>query len=720
MDIELILNLTTYILVAAIIVIAVCAFYYIKSNNQNKSLVEKRRWIEQIPSLVSTLGVLGTFIGITVGLCNFDTADLDNSIPLLLSGLKTAFFTSIAGMISSMFLSRYVCSRYDELDKGVSDINQAAGLITKSVSDMSAANIQTLTTMMAQQEDQLRLFEQLHNDNLDIVRILTSNDNTMRQISESLDKGQENMARISSNTALMPDIKSGVDSIITSLNTVQEKLVSISSDTANIESINDNVASSLEALGNLDASEQHVSEEIDKLGGVLQTEVGELNAVVKTQFTELSAFINKVNTQIANDVLAKLVVLENDAKQIHGALTTISSDTANIESINDNVATSLEALGNLDASEQHVSEEIDKLGGVLQTEVGELNAVVKTQFTELSAFINKVNTQIANDVLAKLVVLENDAKQIHDVLTTISSDTANIESINDNVATSLEALGNLDASEQHVSEEIEDLGAKMTNDISAIVVKMTETDKLLTTKFDEFTTLMKKNDVEELSEYMRKFAADFQSQMNNLINKLVADNFKELNKSVNTLSTWQQENKAMIASLTQQYKDMADEFENTSLVLSEVGDNTGKLVADEGKLSDLIQALNEVMSQDKTFLQVMDKMKDAADINKKNSQILNQSASSLNTWIVSQKDFVAGVEKLVKKLDEISKFRNYNSDFWKDTKEKLQEGISILNQGTKQLNDNVVVIDKHFYSRLNTTLANLDACIQAMYNDKIR
>ena len=155
MNIELILNFTTYILVAVIIIIAVWAFFYIKTNNKNKSLVEKRRWIEQIPSLVSTLGVLGTFFGITVGLCNFDTSDLDNSIPLLLSGLKTAFFTSIAGMISSMVLSRYVSSRYDELDKGVSDINQAAGLITKSVSDMSTANIETLTTMMQQQEEQL-------------------------------------------------------------------------------------------------------------------------------------------------------------------------------------------------------------------------------------------------------------------------------------------------------------------------------------------------------------------------------------------------------------------------------------------------------------------------------------------------------------------------------------------------------------------------------------
>ena len=154
--------------------------------------------------------------------------------------------------------------------------------------------------------------------------------------------------------------------------------------------------------------------------------------------------------------------------------------------------------------------------------------------------------------------------------------------------------------------------------------------------------------------------------------------------------------------------------------MSDVSDNTGKLVADEGKLSELIQALNEVMAEDKTFLLVMDRMKDAADINKKNSQILNQSANSLNSWMLSQNDFVSGVEKLVEKLDEISKFRNYNSEFWKDTKQKLQEGISILNQGTKQLNDNVVIIDKQFYSRLNTTLANLDACIQAMYNDKIR
>ena len=625
MSIESILNYITYILVSAIIGIAIWAYYYIKNNKQSNSLVEKRRWIEQIPSLISTLGVLGTFIGITVGLCNFDTSDLDNSIPLLLSGLKTAFFTSIAGMVSSMFLSRYVSSKYDELDKGVSDINQAAGLITKSVSDMSSANIQTLTTMMQQQAEQLRLFEQLHNDNIEIISILKSSDNSL------------------------------------------------------------------------------VADKIDAT-----------NLLLEKNSKALDRIYDNINESKIED---SLIFVSNTVKHLADNM---SQNAANIESINNNVSASLEALGNLDESAHHVSDGVDKLSGVLQQEVGELNAVVKTQFAELSTFINKVNTQTASDILAKLGELESGANQIHNVLSIISHDTANIESINDNVATSLEALGNLDASEQHVSEEIDKLGIKMTGDISTIVVKMNETDKLLTTKFDEFTTLMKKNDVESLSEYMKKFAADFQSQMNNLINKLVADNFKELNKSISMLSIWQQENKAMIESLTQQYKDMADEFEETSTVLAEVGDNTGKLVADEGKLSELIQALNEVMAQDKTFLQVIDKMKDAADINKKNSQILNQSATNLNSWMVSQKDFVAGVERLVVKLDEISKFRNYNSEFWKDTKEKLVEGITILNEHTKKLKDTVAVIDKQFYSRLNTTLANLDACIQAMYNDKIR
>ena len=135
-----VLTTITMVSVAVIIFVTAWAFLDIRSSRQNEKLQEKRRWIEQIPSLVSTLGVLGTFLGITIGLMNFNPNVLDESIPLLLEGLKTAFFTSLAGMIGSLILSKYVSSVYDDNDKGMSDINIAAGEIVKAVKQMSENN----------------------------------------------------------------------------------------------------------------------------------------------------------------------------------------------------------------------------------------------------------------------------------------------------------------------------------------------------------------------------------------------------------------------------------------------------------------------------------------------------------------------------------------------------------------------------------------------------
>ena len=567
--------------------------------------------------------MLFTFIGITVGLVGFDTSDLDTSIPLLLDGLKTAFVTSIMGMLGSMILSNIINSKFDNTDKGVSDINIAVGLITKSVSDMSSANIEVLKVLLQQQEKQLKLVEIIHNDNLEIINILSESSNS-----------QYNEKLLETNTILKS-----------------------------------------------------------------------LSSTVVTIKDDLSAF--KLSEA-------------NELQSIQRTLKSISDDMSNLSSINDNIISSLEALGNLDASEQHVSEEIDKLGTVLKKEVSELNTVVKTQFSELTAFINKINTKIVDDILHKLELIENGGNRTYDMLKDISEDTAHISSINDNVISSLEALGNLDASEQHVSEEIDKLGVKIGDNISTIVTKMNETEKFFISKLKDVTSLLEKNDIEQMTLYMKKFASDFQNQMNALINKLVSDNFKELNNSIKVLCSWQQENKDMIQTLTSQYKQMADNFEDTSTTLSDVEDYTRQLVDDGGKLSALIFALNQVLLEDKNFVVAINRLKEAADINKTNSLALNQSASNLNSWISSQKDFVTGVKKLVEKLDEISKFRDYNNAFWKDTKHKLNEGIDILNEGNEKMNNQIAEIDKHFYARLNTTLANLDACIQAMYNGKIK
>ncbi len=55
-------------------------------------------FVRDTPTLLTSIGILGTFVGIVVGLMHFDPQDIDASIPALLAGLKTAFITSLAGM----------------------------------------------------------------------------------------------------------------------------------------------------------------------------------------------------------------------------------------------------------------------------------------------------------------------------------------------------------------------------------------------------------------------------------------------------------------------------------------------------------------------------------------------------------------------------------------------------------------------------------------------
>lgn len=77
-----------------------------------------------LPSILTSVGILGTFIGICMGLWNFDVHNIENSIPELLEGLKTAFLTSIAGMSASILyksISIYLERKEKEFEQVISD-----------------------------------------------------------------------------------------------------------------------------------------------------------------------------------------------------------------------------------------------------------------------------------------------------------------------------------------------------------------------------------------------------------------------------------------------------------------------------------------------------------------------------------------------------------------------------------------------------------------------
>lgn len=445
---ELVGDTVMYLSLAIIVGVAIWLYIHVQRLNRTGNLIEHRRQVETYPSVVSTLGVLGTFIGISIGLLGFETNNLSESIPKLLSGLKTAFFTSIAGMVASIVLSKKINSLYDGATGGQDDINGAANLICQSVNALS------------------------------------------KQISVESEKRLK--------------------------------------------------------------------------------------------------FYDVVSQSIQNIV----------------------------------------------------------------SNIGKSNECV--------ALLEKTNAAI------------------------------------------------------------KELSGGLERGISEVKDRMNDTNKLLGDKFDDFAVLLQKNNTEALVEVMRKVTEEFQSQMNALISRLVAENFEQLNNSVEQLNKWQVENKEMIQSLILQYKAMVDSFEQTSIVLAHVKDDTASMVGKGGKLAQLVKSLSEVIIEDEKFKSISNDLQQTAELSKSNMENFDQSTKTLNEWVRKQRDFAESVVALIGKLNELNEIKDYAGEFWKETKTGMNEAVNIIKRGSDDLNTQLNGLDEKFYARLSTTLRNLDTCIQAIVDKNSR
>lgn len=74
-----------------VVIVLVIVILFLKSISKSSS----RNFKNEIVSL----GILGTFIGIAIGLYHFDVTNIQKSMPALLEGLETAFVTSGVGMM---------------------------------------------------------------------------------------------------------------------------------------------------------------------------------------------------------------------------------------------------------------------------------------------------------------------------------------------------------------------------------------------------------------------------------------------------------------------------------------------------------------------------------------------------------------------------------------------------------------------------------------------
>lgn len=82
------------------------------------------RFTAYAPAFLISLGIFGTFVGIVIGLVDFDSNQIDKSISDLLEGLKTAFISSIAGLGGGLvFKFLTTTPLFPESEEGDEDTN---------------------------------------------------------------------------------------------------------------------------------------------------------------------------------------------------------------------------------------------------------------------------------------------------------------------------------------------------------------------------------------------------------------------------------------------------------------------------------------------------------------------------------------------------------------------------------------------------------------------
>ncbi len=133
--------------------IALMTIYFIGPGYSSQSAVHA-------PTILTSTGIFGTFIGVALGLLEFDTSDIQSSVPGLIGGLQTAFWTSIAGLLGALLVkfrhlatvlrqhqrqSSYEAATVDDLANLLSDIH-------RSLSDPEAGGLNTAIRDLRQQQ----------------------------------------------------------------------------------------------------------------------------------------------------------------------------------------------------------------------------------------------------------------------------------------------------------------------------------------------------------------------------------------------------------------------------------------------------------------------------------------------------------------------------------------------------------------------------------------
>lgn len=342
MSLEIILG------IAIILMVAIWAGIYIKrrtKENNNEHL------FDFIPHLFPTLGILFTFLGIAIGLWNFDSNNIEKSIPELMNGLKTAFLVSIFGVALLVGFSFWTNIKKKKLEEGVlSDETQAINKLIDTINELR----KDLTS---------------NDENGNVIRA----GNVLRDIYKESLKQSNALQTFSSDLALT--ISAGFEQI---LNNPTEGVV---------------------------AELKLVKAEIESLGNKLKDPATDMTQnIVKELQESMGKMIEEFKTSMSGDTKNEMEQLAKILGEAGGSLSDFPMKLQNMtDNLNENFRglqdvvkqISQQTLSQSEDSTNAMKKQVEDMSEILRSKVGDLQSGQQSLLTEQSK-----NLQVSENLLS--------------------------------------------------------------------------------------------------------------------------------------------------------------------------------------------------------------------------------------------------------------------------------------------------------------------------------
>ena len=371
------------------------------------------------------LGLLGTFLGLTLGIKDFDSSSTQNiqkSIQLLLSGMGTAFITSLVGMLLSMIYS--FCDKYwrnrlskhlhvltkklDSLyyidDRTLDDLNEQA--LAKSIA----------STMKEVVEHEMRSVVNALNEKLTYNNESGEATTIANAIREILKENQEQSKALKSfSTDLAIELNNGFDEVLS--RQMQQKILPL--------------------MENVDATTKAIVEHIDQMASQVSSPATDM---IQTVVDELKNSMSEIMKEFSSGLSGSATnELETLAHQLGTAAQSMADFPNNMAHISSTLQVTIEEVKNAVSEISHTSANANSTAmQQMQEQITFATSAISAAIAEVKdvmSGISQSSQEQSNQMVSKLAdAAEKMGTFLSGTISTLSSSVQqSVKSITDDV-----------------------------------------------------------------------------------------------------------------------------------------------------------------------------------------------------------------------------------------------------------------------------------------------